>query len=78
MPGSPTPTVTGSVGNTFTFGMSFGSGGDNFFFGYSTYHGCSPVYVERYLEAQRPDVLLSDIGLPDGSGVDLMRAIQSV
>jgi hypothetical protein len=34
--------------NTFTIGLGFGSGGDNFFFGFNSYRGCSPVYVERY------------------------------
>ena len=33
--------------SSFTFGLGFGSGGDSFFFGYSSYHGCSPVFVER-------------------------------
>jgi hypothetical protein len=32
--------------DSWSFGMSFGGGGDSFFFGYSS--GCSPVYVERY------------------------------
>ena len=46
--------------------------------GYLTYHAHDGGEAFEAAKAQQPDLILLDLGLPDGSGLDLLRMIRTV
>ncbi|MDQ6859902.1 MAG: response regulator, partial [Verrucomicrobiota bacterium] len=44
--------------------------------GYVVQHAASLAQARQLADEQRFDVLVSDVGLPDGSGLELMRALK--